>query len=219
MTAFAFIKNLLGEEAQQEAIDLSVPYSECQILAVDIETNHLEVKLGDILSIGWVLIKKGEIDLASCRHLYIDSSAVGGESTQIHGIRDIDRRGGHTLKDGLKEFYRAAKNRVLMFHHAGFDLKFLNAASLKTGLPALKRPYIDTLCLEQRRKILNGEQITPGTLTLTKCRQRYALPRAPQHNALEDALATAELALAMFNSINGPDSLPIKYFTKNPRFF
>lgn len=215
MSPFVLIRNLIGKGQRPcHGIDLSVPYSNCRLLAVDLETNGLDVKRGDILSIGWVVIHRGEINLGSGQHLLIDSAAQAGESLKIHGIRDIDRRGGHSLKNGLETLHNAARNSVLLFHHAGFDLKFLHAASFKTGLPMLKQPVIDTMWLEQRRKHRSGEEITPGTLTLAGCRQRYALPPAPQHDALEDALATAELALAMFAAMSGETPLPLKFFTR-----
>ena len=38
--------------------------------------------------------------------------------------------------------------------------------------------------------------IMPGSLRLHSCRQRYGLPHYPAHDALTDAVATAELLLA-----------------------
>jgi DNA polymerase III subunit epsilon len=219
MPAVSFLRQFLSDFSLPQDVDLSVPYNRCRILVVDIETNSLEVKLGDILSLGWVAIEKGEVRIGSGRHLFIDSPAVAGESTKIHGIRDIDRRGGISLRGGMETLYNVAQGSVLLFHHAGFDLKFLNAAAAKTGLPTLRRPHIDTLLLEQRRRQQSGKEIVPGTLSLANCRKRYALPRAPQHNALEDALATAELALVMFASMSGATPLPVKYFIQNKMFF
>jgi len=218
MSPLIFIRRLIGAPTHPpHNIDLTLPYTKSRMLAVDLEMNSLEVSEGEILSLGWVVIEKGEIRLGTSQHLLIDSPALAGESTRIHGIRDIDRQGGHSLQEGLETLHEAAENSILIFHHAALDLGFLHAAAAKTGLPCLRLPIVDTLVLEQRRKLRSGLEIKPGTLTLASCRTQYALPPAPQHNALEDALATAELALAMFSAISGPNPLPIKYFARTPK--
>ena len=48
------------------------------------------------------------------------------------------------------------------------------------------------------------QPIRQGELTLAACRARYHLPDYRAHNALGDALATAELLLAHLASGAGP---------------
>jgi DNA polymerase-3 subunit epsilon len=57
-------------------------------------------------------------------------------------------------------------------------------------------PCVDTLVREH--KLLNRREvpIKSGDLRLQACRDRYNLPPYPAHNALLDALATAELLIA-----------------------
>ena len=68
------------------------------------------------------------------------------------------------------------------------------AASL--DCPGGGQPWLCTLRLEQQRLARREQPLQRGELTLATCRRRYQLPDYPAHNALWDALATAELLLA-----------------------
>ncbi len=201
--------------APANSVDLSLPYDRCPMVAVDLETNSLDPKNGHILSIGMVNIERGEILLSSCQHLLIDADQAAGSSATIHGIRDIDRRDGYDLYAALLILQEAIQGRVLIFHHAQLDMAFLNIAAVQEGMTAFKVPVIDTLLLEQKRLQHSGTDITKNSLTLEGCRQRYRLPAAPRHNALEDAYATAELALVLCHEIGGSKTLPAKSFVSS----
>ena len=54
----------------------------------------------------------------------------------------------------------------------------------------------ETVGLEHRLLTRRDQPILQGDLRLQACRERYGLPPLPAHNALSDALATAELLLA-----------------------
>ena len=58
------------------------------------------------------------------------------------------------------------------------------------------QPFLCTLRLEKRLLLRRDRPIQTGDLALSGCRRRYHLPDYRAHNALCDALATAELLLA-----------------------
>ena len=60
---------------------------------------------------------------------------------------------------------------------------------------------IDTLEVGQRVFERRNHLIQPGDLRLFNLRPRYNLPQYKAHNALSDALATAELFLAMADNL------------------
>ena len=47
---------------------------------------------------------------------------------------------------------------------------------------------------------------------LDDCRERYGLPRYGAHNALTDAIATAELWLAQMSHMQKKEALRLNYF-------
>ena len=58
-------------------------------------------------------------------------------------------------------------------------------------------PVVGTLLQEEALLRRHGRIIEPGALRLQDCRSRYNLLHFHDHNALLDALATAELLIAM----------------------
>lgn len=188
------------------------PWTAYSLLAIDLEMNSLDPETGAIVSIGAVGIEDGEVCLSTAKHWLIEATEGVGESAVVHGITDTERSGGATLAQALVELQAAAADRVLLFHHAFLDLRFLGAALERCGLPPLEAPYIDTMKLEQRRLERAGQPLNHDALLLSQCRQRYGLPVYPAHNALHDALSTAELAMVQFRQISGSKPLPLSNF-------
>ncbi len=175
-------------------------------LVCDAEMSSLELASGKLLSLGWVAIENGRIALASAEHHLVASADSVGQSAGIHQLRDCDLEGAESEEAVLARFCAAAQGRLLVFHHAPLDLAYLNRASKRYFNAPLLLPYLDTLALELRRLQRREDQPRKGELTLAGCRHRYGLPDYPAHNALVDALATAELFLAIASHRAGVDS-------------
>jgi DNA polymerase-3 subunit epsilon len=172
-------------------------WKESNYLVVDLEMTSLNVKTGEILSIGWVVIHKGVIVLNSAEHHIIHSNQSVGQSAAIHQLRDCEVEKGLSISEISIRFLEMAANKTLVFHHAPLDMSFLDKASNSIyGAPLLLQA-IDTLNLEKNKLMRHHEHIKQGELRLAACRDRYNLPLYPAHNALMDALATAELFLAI----------------------
>lgn len=167
------------------------------LLAVDLETSSLSSADGDIVSAAWVAINRREIDLGSARHWVLRQNRAVGQSAQFHGIRDCDRDGGATLEQVMSALLVAAAGRIVVFHGGALDIDFLNAACRRLYRAPLLLPCKDTLDIERARLDRHQQALTPGTLRLASCRRRWGLPDYPAHHALNDALATAELYLAV----------------------
>jgi len=174
-------------------------WKDCDYLVVDLEMTSLDVRTGEILSIGWVIIRKGIILLDSAEHHIIHSNQSVGQSATIHQLRDCEVEQGLSITEISARFLEVAVNKTLVFHHAPLDTAFLDKASRAIyGAPLLLQ-VIDTLNLEKIKLMKHQEHIKQGELRLAACRDRYNLPLYPAHNALMDALATAELLLAIAN--------------------
>lgn len=172
------------------------PWQQAKLLVVDIETTSLSPHDGEMVSIGWVAIDNAKIQLNSAQHLYLKNSNTVGDSATIHQIRDCQLENGITLEQALLALLQAATGHILVFHHCPMDLRFLNYYCQKILSAKLLMPVIDTLQLEKNYFDRIGKPIQNGDLTLASIRTRYHLPPAPAHNALTDAIATAELLLA-----------------------
>ena len=190
----------LQEVWQNTELSLKQNWQNLEYLIVDTETSSLDVNDGELLSIGWVTIKNGDIQISDARHFYIKglmaNSESVGDSAAIHQIRDCELKNGIYIEEAIFTFLEACRNKILVFHHAGLDLAFLNKhISRIMGAPLLI-PHIDTLLLEKAKLSRQKDVLKKQDLTLGSCRERYGLPIYPAHNALNDALATAELLQA-----------------------
>ncbi|EED34086.1 exonuclease, RNase T and DNA polymerase III [Luminiphilus syltensis NOR5-1B] len=166
-----------------------------KFLVCDAEMSALEVAEGELLSLGWVVIEAGEIVLASAQHHLIRNERSVGQSAVIHQLRDCELSAAGDTETALRALITAAREAVWVFHHASLDVAFLDRACQQVFGAPLLVPVVDTLLLEHRLLERRQQTIGPGDLRLQACRDRYHLPPHDAHNALVDAMATAELLL------------------------
>ncbi len=164
----------------------------------------LDPKKDSLLSIGWIEISNNRVKLGKANHMLIYAKSSVGASARIHGLHDNQLAGAASIAKVLSIFTQDACGKILIFHHAGLDLAFLQKAALDTiGCPLLFT-YVDTIQIEKSRLALQNRT---DSLQLNLCRERYNLPPAVEHNALDDARATAELFLAQTSAMNPKGNL------------
>ncbi|WP_439135161.1 3'-5' exonuclease [Pseudomaricurvus sp.] len=171
-------------------------WREVEFLVVDTETSSLNAATGELVSAGWVVIRGGRVVLSTAEHWLMKPRNSVGESATIHSLRDCELSEGLGEDDLMSRFLQAASGRVLVFHHAPLDLAFLNRISRRLYGAPLLMPVVDTLQVESRSLERRNQPVMNNMLRLASCCARYNLPPARAHNALTDALATAELLLA-----------------------
>ena len=220
---------LLGYEAKRKRLlkkapegalkeFLSTPFPDTKesvektpILAVDFETTGLDPSQDQILSIGHIEIENNEIILGSAYHKIIKTKGKLSENNVvIHQIMDDTKSQGDTLETAVEDLLLALTGKVMLVHFANIERNFLNAACKKLYGIAPVFPIIDTLMLAKRRLDRNPAGYGPSELRLFTLRERYMLPRYSEHNALSDALATAELFFAEVSKMNDKKSPPLK---------
>nr|WP_256478080.1 exonuclease domain-containing protein [Corynebacterium stercoris] len=169
-------------------------------LAVDVETTGLKPERDQLVSIGWVPVNGNVIDLSGAEY-YVFAGATVGNSATIHGVTDDDvSRLGQDPAVVLAAFERAFEGRALLAHFAQMETGFIaklyrDVRAEKWKLP--EREVVDTFALERRHMERMGTYPRGEDLRLARVRERYNLPRYENHNALTDAIACAELFLAL----------------------
>jgi len=197
---------------------LSVPFPDPKgsikntpILAVDFETTGLNPAKDQILSIGFILIERNEIKLSSAYHKVIRTKgALDQENVVIHQIMDDARHEGSSLKKAIEDLLEVLAGKVMLVHFAAIEKNFLKAACQQLYGAAIVFPMIDTLALGKRRLDMGSAAYDPSQLRLFNLREKYMLPRYKAHNALSDALATAELFFAEVSDMNSKHPPPLK---------
>lgn len=184
-------------------------WRQCSFLACDAEMSSLDPSEGELLSLGWISIDQGMIRLNSAEHHLIQPLKSVGQSATIHNLRDCEFEQAQSPEQVAERFLQAATGRVLVFHNSGLDLAFLDRACRQLYNAPLLLPHADTMTTEHSLLQRREHAIKSGDLRLQACRERYNLPASPAHNALQDALATAELLLAQLGKRAGHGELPL----------
>ena len=187
---------------------MSHHWSEQSYIALDMETTGLDVEKDRILSVGWVAIEMGVITLKSARHMYLRGSQVDSQSVGIHLITDSDLEiQGKNPKKVVQQLQRLLSDNLLVAHHAPIEIAFLKKIWQGLDMPETTIRVIDTMAIE--RMLLNRQHhgIKQNALRLPQCRERYGLPEYTAHDALTDALGTAELLLGQANHLGSKTTL------------
>lgn len=171
------------------------------LASVDLELTSLDPVTTQITSIGYVSGSAGKITLSSSGYHVINTSADLGQSPVIHGLTLDILQQGEGLADAINSLLPLLKTHVLIFHNARLDLMALDNAFKRCGLPQIEVLYIDTLQLALYQLNKQHQVLPSNSATLTVCRQRLDLPAFPEHNALDDALATMQLFYAQLNEL------------------
>jgi DNA polymerase-3 subunit epsilon len=173
------------------------PFDAAELVCLDIETTGLDPATVDMLSIGWVLIRDGRVDLATAESHVVKPTGELGDSPSIHGLTDTVVHQGMSPGEAMHRVLEVLAGRVLVVHHAGLDKKLLDRFSRELFGDKLLVPVIDTLALENRHKSRHHHLEDTRSLRLPDLREHYNLPWYRGHDCLVDAISTAELLLAM----------------------
>nr|WP_297401289.1 3'-5' exonuclease [uncultured Marinobacter sp.] len=180
------------------------PMSEIPMVALDFETTGLDPNQHSIVSIGLVPFTLDGIQLGRARHWIVRPQLpLHQTSIEIHGITHSDIDKAPDLQEVLGDLFAELNGRVTVVHYRAIERPFLDVA-LKWRLgEGIRFPVLDTMAIEahlhpnrqpSRWQKLTGK--TPVSIRLADSRARYGLPHYAAHNALIDAMATAELLQA-----------------------
>lgn len=181
--------------------------AELEIVALDFETTGLDPKTDHILSIGLVEIRGMSVYLDTAWHQLITTDRdLPEETVVIHQITDDQAAAGQKLDEAMPRLLEHLKGKVLLAHHAAVEKGFLDTACRNLYGAPFMGTIIDTEALARRSKDRRHLSYKPKDLRLYNLRDEYHLPKFRSHNALNDAVATAELFLAMATDIASPTS-------------
>lgn len=200
-------KNSLLKAFYTQAFALpATPIKDISFVAMDFETTGLNSKTDDIVSIGLVPFNLQRIYCKQSRHWIVQPRRnLNEESIVFHGITHSEVNDAPDLNCIISPLLEALSGKIVVVHYAAIERHFLNNALLTRLKEGIEFALVDTMEIENRAliakqgilgRIFNKKR---GSLRLTDCRKRYSLPPYHNHNALTDALATAELLQAQIS--------------------
>ena len=175
----------------QSALD-DMRLSELSYTVFDTETTGLNPSQGDeIIQIGATRIVNGKLLRHEAYEQLVNPQRnIPAASIPIHGITPDMVQGRPAIGEVLPVFHAYAKDTVLVAHNAAFDMKFLQLKERTTGL-RFEQPVLDTLLLSA---VIHPNQ---ESHRLEAIAQRMNIMVTSRHNALGDAMVTAEVFLRM----------------------
>ena len=179
---------------------LSTPFAQIPILAVDFETTGLDAVNDKLLSVGCVDLMHQQIKLSSSYHQIINTKgSLKANNVTIHQITDDQKDQGKPLAEVVEQLLKRLAGKVMLVHFATIERQFLQQACLELYGMAPPFPMIDTLLVAKRQLDKKDIAYDPSQLRLSALRATYDFPEHYAHNALNDAIATAELLLAQIS--------------------
>lgn len=177
---------------------LKTAVQELEIVALDLETTGLDPTKDSILSIGLVEIRNAGVQLNTAWHRIVRiDDRIPESSAVIHHITDDQSADGTPLEELLPELLKRLAGKVMLVHYSRIEQSFIDRACRDLYGSPFVIATIDTLDLGQRLLQRRSHTVQTGNLRLFNLRPLFGLPMYKAHNALYDALATAELFLAM----------------------
>lgn len=173
--------------------------------SLDLETGGLDPRRDPVLAVGLVPIRGGTVRLGEAWESLVrppPGAVVRPESVAAHQLVPADLDAAPPLAEVLPEVDRRIREGALVVHVRAIDVAFLRAAYRAADLRWPSPVVIDTVDLlarEARRTGRTSPELTeePPLLHLPAARAALGLPEYPAHDALSDALAAAELFLAL----------------------
>lgn len=163
-----------------------------RIVVVDVETSGLSLADDHLIAIGAVAIHAGRIVFADHFDVLLRQEQASEKANiLVHGIGGTAQRSGLPPEDALLEFLHYLDGAPLFAFHAAFDETMLRKA------------YRKFLGIEFRHSWADLAYLLPELFPkyASKCHalddwlSRFTIVNDERHNALADALATAQLGL------------------------
>jgi DNA polymerase-3 subunit epsilon len=180
----------------------SPPWDEPTYWALDLETGGLDAARDPVIAVGMVPLVRGAIRLGDAYRTLVRpwrGSAIDPGSVRAHGLLPSECRAGPPLEEVLPEVERRIRSAVLLVHHAEIDVAFLRRDFARCRLRWPSPQVVDTVRLLRRLESMSdpGLPRDHAPSNLARARDARGLPAYQAHDALTDAVATAELFLSL----------------------
>ena len=170
-------------------------WQDVELVAIDFETTGLDLRRDAVVSFGLVPVSSGRIDLSRALYRMVSPSApLSHGSIAIHHLRPADLAEAPPLAEIADQLRAGLEGRFLLTWSAEIEATFL--ARLFGGrVRRWLARSIDVLRLSLLADRIEGTSPFEGSYSLADTVARAGLPVEEAHDALNDALMTAEMFL------------------------
>lgn len=174
------------------AASRTAAFEASRYVVVDVETTGLNLVTDSLISIGAVAVTNGRIALQDSFSAVLQQrEASRKENILVHGISGSAQRDGLPPAEALLDFLEFLGKSPLVAFHVVFDETMIRRAIKQYLGFNFSHPWLD---LAYVMPALNPALMHSHRM-LDDWSQRFAIYNEERHNALADALATAQLLL------------------------
>lgn len=191
-------------------------WRDVEFASLDFETTGLDPELDHIVSFGVVPIRHGRV--VPGEHVYREVSPVvrpSPVSVTVHGLRQVDLDRAPGIDAAREELRASLDRRYIVAWAAEIEAAFLARAFGGSGL-WWRRHIVDTLVLARS---LEGFEASdrPRSYALSDAAARLGVPVHSPHDALDDALTTAEVFLVLATHLSMKRSRTARWLLRASR--
>jgi DNA polymerase-3 subunit epsilon len=170
---------------------LDTPLEDAELVVFDLETTGLSASRSRICEIGAARV--GNLELVDTFETLVNpGTALPAYISKLTGIREAEVRRAPRVELAVRRFLAFAGDAPLVAHNARFDVGFLDHALERLTGRRCAAPVIDTVWLARRLLARRSERFS-----LRQLAHFFGCSVDPCHRALPDAIATAEVLLAL----------------------
>jgi DNA polymerase-3 subunit epsilon len=159
-------------------------------VAVGVETTGPDLKRDRILSIGAVSVSRGRIDLSQCFEVVLKQPETSShENILVHRIGGQRQLAGADPADALVQFLEYVAHAPLVAYRFEFVQTMLGRALKDYLRVRTQSRWIDL------SHLLTAVYPSGATPTMDGCLSRMGIQKMADHDALAEALATAQMLL------------------------
>ena len=172
-------------------------WREAEFAALDFETTGLDRRRDAIVSFGVVPVRRGRVVLGEAVHqLVVPEIPSSPESMKVHRILPRDLEVAPSLDVARELLRRALEGRFLLTWYAEVEVSVLERI-----FGGRRRGWVRRT-VDARRLAIELEGLDPDVReSLSRAAERYGVPVAAPHEALDDALVTAQLFLVLASKL------------------
>lgn len=161
-----------------------------EFAALDFETTGLDRERDAIVSFGVVPVRAGRALVGESVHrLVAPAVPPSAESMRIHGILPMDLEDALPLPQAAAALGAALERRYVLAWYAGVEIDFLGR------LFGRRRSWV-ARTVDVRQMVIELEGLDQDVRqSLSSAAEHYGVPVANPHEALDDAMVTAQLFL------------------------
>lgn len=178
--------------------DARLPFDASRLVVVDVESSGLDVRKDHLIAIGAVALVNGTIVLADSLDIVLQQSRISGkDNILIHGIGGEAQRQGKPPAEALLSFLEFLGKSPLIAFHVAFDQAMIGRA-MKAHLGfRFEHTWADLAYVAPALY----PQLARRYRSLDQWMEFFRIGNYARHSALADAMATAELLLALRPSL------------------